>query len=208
MEKTACYSYFYICSEGEILPDVGFSAAENSFFEPDEITTLLGIHPDETSRMGDPRKYGPGTYPFSSWTACRKDEPALDAGEQCLAITRQLRDKIPALQKIARKYNAAIGIMIVPEVWDGEAPAMNFDREVIEFCHRIGASIQIDMYAYDNATMDALGEILETECRLTEELSSLDLGGVAPSEAAELLRRLKETADRQLFKFRKTPEVM
>ena len=202
METTSCYSYFYIESEGEILPDVGFVAAENSFFEPDEITALLGIQPFETRRMGDPRKNGDRTYPFSSWSACRQDEPAMDAGEQCLAIARQLRDKLPVLQEIARKTNVAFGILIVPDVWDGEVPAMYFEREVIEFCHRANASIQIDLYASDNATMDALDDILETECRLTEELSALDLSRVTPPEAAELLRRLKETADGQRNKLR------
>lgn len=157
MKKTTCYSYFYIESKGEILPDIGFVAAENSFFEPDEITALLGIQPFETMRMGDRRKYGPDTYPFSSWSACRQDEPAMDTGEQCLAIVRQLRDKLPVLQEIARKTNVAFGIMIVPEVWDGEAPAMYIDREVIEFCHRANASIQIDLYAYENEPTGAPG---------------------------------------------------
>ena len=210
METTSCYSYFYIESEGEVLPDVGFTAAENSFFEPDEITALLGIQPFETRRMGDPRKNGDRTYPFSSWSACRQDEPAMDAGEQCLAIVRQLRDKLPVLQEIARKTNVAFGILIVPDVWDGETPAMYFEREVIEFCHRANASIQIDLYASENASMDALDDFLDAECRLMQELSALDLSTVTPPGAAEILHRLRKTAEEQrnriIYKLRKTPE--
>ena len=210
MKKTSCYSYLCIESSGDVLPDVGFVAAENSFFEPDEITAMLGIQPFKTMRMGDPRKNGDRTYPFSSWSACRQDEPAMDAGEQCLAIVRQLRDKLPVLQEIARKTNVAFGIMIVPEVWDGEEPSMYLDREVIEFCHRVNASIQFDLYVYDNATMDALDDILASECRLTEELTALDLSSVTPAEAAEILHRLRKTAEEQrnrfLYRLRKPPE--
>ena len=151
-EKTTCYSYFDICSEGELQYGVGFVAEENSEFDPDYITELLGIEPHNKWRTGEPRRHGAGVYgayKFSRWGACRQDTPENDAREQCLAIVRMLKDKIPALKQIKREYNVSFCIIVVPEIYNEEAPALCFDEEIIEFCHATGTVIDIDTYVHD-----------------------------------------------------------
>lgn len=149
MEKTSCYSYFAICSSGEIRNGVGFVARDNSYFDPDDITSQLGIEPFEARKMGAPRKNGNGYYPFSDWACCKQMEPALDAQEQCRQIVRQLRDRIPQLQEIKKEYAVDYSIIIVPHIYHEENPILGFDSEIIDFCYQTGAEISVDMYIYD-----------------------------------------------------------
>ena len=66
MKKTECYTYFSIKGE----------------FDPDEITSILGIQPVKTFRSGEPRYYMKDgrkidtghMYSCSCWAGCRCDE--------------------------------------------------------------------------------------------------------------------------------------
>ena len=149
MDKTTCYSYFAISSAGEIQNDVGFVAAKNSYFDPDEITKTLGIQPFDVRMMGTPRKNGHGVYPFSDWAACRQEEPVMDAEEQCLRIVRELTPHIPDLNKIREQYNVSFSILVVPYIHNEEAPVLGFNSEIIEFCHLTKTEIGIDLYVFD-----------------------------------------------------------
>ncbi len=149
MKNTSCYSYFAICSSGEIRNGSGFVAAENSYFDPDFITAKLGIEPFETRKMGTPRKNGHGCYPFSDWSCCKQAEPAQDAEEQCRIIVRRLRKLIPQLLEIKEQYNVDYSIIIVPHICNEDKPILGFDSEIIEFCYHTGTEIAIDMYIYD-----------------------------------------------------------
>lgn len=114
---TNCYSYFSIESAGEILEGKGCRAADHSFFNPDDITLILGIEPFETVLMGEKRKNGDGSYPFSSWSACKQTEPMIDAREQCLNIVRQLKSSVDRLNKIRQTYKVSFTIVIVPNIY-------------------------------------------------------------------------------------------
>ena len=149
MDKTDCYSYFGICSNGIIKNGVGFIANSKSDFDPDYITDKLHIEPFDSNRMGTPRKNGHGSYPFSDWGACMQTEPAIDAEEQCVRIVRALKDKIPALLDIKKKFDVAFSLIIVPRIYNEETPVLCFNKEIIEFCYRTGTEIGIDLYVYD-----------------------------------------------------------
>lgn len=150
MDNTNCYSYFSIVSAGDILDGKGFIAKDNSFFHPNDITKILGIEPFETRVTGQKRKYGGGTCPFSEWSACKQTEPALDAHEQCLKIVRQLQSFVDKLNEIRQIYNVNFSIVIVPGVYNQEAPVLWFSNEIIEFCYLTKTEISIDMYIYEN----------------------------------------------------------
>lgn len=150
MEKTSCYSYFAICSAGEIRDGVGFVAGENSYFDPDCITEKLGLKPFDVNKMGAPRKSGHGQYPFSDWACCKQTEPALDAEAQCKKIVRELYPLISQLQEIKTEYNVDYTIMIVPHIYNEESPILGVDSEIIEFCYRTGTEIAVDMYVCGN----------------------------------------------------------
>ena len=146
-KKTTCFSYFAICNRGEIRPNIGFVAEENSGFDPEEFTRLLGIVPFASNRLGTLRPNGHGVWPFSCWSACKQSEPRLDAEAQCLSIVRTLQDKIPILLQIKQKYAVDFSLIIVPEIENGETPVLCFSQRIIDFCHATGTEIGIDLYA-------------------------------------------------------------
>ena len=146
--KTTCYSYFSICSAGEVVDGIGLVACENGTFQPDEITDMLGIQPFAAWASGTPRKNGRSIYTFSNWQACKQTEPAMDAEEQCRNIVRELRPRLSQLQDIKRKFNVDFTLMIVPQIYNEENPILGFDREIIEFCYLTGTEIAVDLYVY------------------------------------------------------------
>lgn len=149
MDKTNCYSYFAICSNGIIKNGVGFIANPNSDFNPDFITDKLNIQPYGSTKMGTPRENGHGSYPFSDWGACMQTEPAIDAKEQCVKIVRALKEKIPALLDIKKKFDVTFSLIIVPNIYNEESPVLAFNKEIIEFCYLTGTEIGIDLYVFD-----------------------------------------------------------
>lgn len=164
MNKTSCYSYFYIESAGEI-KEIGtdergrtiadFAAEENSNFDPDEITEILGIIPDRTVRMGERIKNSARTSRFSSWKACTQEsEPCFDVEEQLLNIVEKLSPIIPKIQEIKKKYNVVSGINIVPHIYGEQTPALELEAKIIEFCYLTGSKIGVDIYVCNDGDED------------------------------------------------------
>ena len=145
-DKTFCYSYFSICSAGEIQENIGFVAYENSDFDPDYITNKLGIEPFEIRRMGAPRPQGHGVYPFSNWACYKEFQPATNAETQCQNIVHKLHNQIPLLQEIKQEYNVDYTITVVLHIHGAESPVLAFDSEIIEFCQRTKTKIAVDTY--------------------------------------------------------------
>jgi len=146
MEETSCYSYFSIGSNGVRKDGLGFVANENSIFDPDYISDKLAIQPFDIHRKGAARKYGVGPYPSSGWSALKQTEPVFYVNEQCLKIVRELREKIPLLLEIKQEFDVFFCLEIVPYSYNGQTPAITFDREVIEFCYLTGTEIDVDLY--------------------------------------------------------------
>ena len=148
MDKTSCYSYFAICSNGTIKNNIGFVANENSNFNPDYIINKLKLEPYDTKKMGTPRMNGHGTYPFSDWAACKQTEPELDIEVQCMNIIEILKIKVALLLEIKNEVDVTFCINIVPHIINEETPAIVFNKEIIEFCYLTGTEIGIDLYVY------------------------------------------------------------
>ena len=152
-EKTYCYTYFSIESDGEIRDIDGseicdFFPFEGSCFDPDEITEILEIRPFKTQLMGNPLNEHK-TSRLSSWNALKQEEPSIDAEIQCLAIVHTLKPHISQLLEIKRKYNVNFTIIIVPHIYNEVSPVLFFNKEIIEFCYQTGTEISIDTYVYN-----------------------------------------------------------
>lgn len=148
MNKTTCYSEFVIQSKGK-MTDNGFIANPNSDFKPEEITKTLKITPHWTTTMNEPRPIGKGNYPFSTWSGCKKEEPALDASIQVKAIVEELKEKIPTLLQIKKQYDVNFFITIVPSIYNEEDPYIQFDKEIIDFCYQTNTEIGVHLYIFD-----------------------------------------------------------
>ncbi len=146
MEKTNSYTYFAICSNGEI-EQRGLVAYERGIFDPDDITNLLGIQPFNCCAYGDTKRNGT-KYMFSSWDAERSEIDRLDVEAQCMDTIKNLKNKIPLLKQIKEQYDVNFVIMIVPSIYGEEPPFLYFNEEIIEFCYLTGTIINVDMYVY------------------------------------------------------------
>lgn len=148
--ETHCYSYFSICSEGDIVEGAGFVAAPDSDFSPEEISERLGLEAYRAWRLGDPRPGSDRNYAFSNWQGCYQESPGINAGEQCRKITEILLDKKDILKELKKEYNIYYTISVVSNIYDAEQPIMYFEKDVIKFCSETETEIDIDQYIYTN----------------------------------------------------------
>ena len=128
-----CYTYFLIRGD----------------FDPDVITKMLGLQPDSSRKIGTERKNGHGVYPCSTWSFGRCDQYDVITENQIKTTIAPLKDKIPILNLIRKKYDATFTIEVVPEIYPDEStPTLGPDLEIIDFCHAVRAEIDIDLYVY------------------------------------------------------------
>ena len=146
--NTVVFTSFYIESSGHFENINDYSCRyvpdENSVFDPDVITKMLKVSPTHT-RYGS---YDENHPRISSWEY-RIPEPSLDAEEQLVQLAHKLTPLIPKINEIKSKYNVNVGLMIVPHIYNEEAPIIVLTRDVIEFCHQIGGAVTSDMYVYE-----------------------------------------------------------
>lgn len=146
IEQTSCYAFFLIRSAGELDFYKGFIPEENSTFDPDEITDILGIKPFEIIRYGTLRPNGKSRFNFSSWYGCKQIEPEINRFDQCDKIVEELKPHISELKKIKEKYNVSFSIQIFPCSKDKDGgEVIGFSHDIIEFCYLTDTEIVVDM---------------------------------------------------------------
>lgn len=127
---TDCYTYFKIVGN----------------FDPDTITELLGIVPEEFWKIGDKRKNGT-VYDFACWKTGTCREYDIEVSNQMLKTLVPLLDKTDVLNKIKKRYDVDFVLEVVPTVrFDESTPCLAPSLEVMRFCCAAGISIDIDLY--------------------------------------------------------------
>ena len=127
---------------------VTFFTISGSYFEPSEITNILGIKPDKSWRSDDLRADGK-PYDFSYWECGRCDEYDVYTEEQMEKTISILLDKIDLLKKIYDNYDVGFTLEVIPEVRVDEiTPCLAPSMKVIDFCHETRTRIDIDLYVY------------------------------------------------------------
>ena len=127
---------------------VTFFTISGSYFEPREITKILGIQPDKSWRSDDLRADGK-PYDFSYWECGRCDEYDVYTEEQMEKTISILLDKIDLLKKIYDNYDVGFTLEVIPEVNADEiTPCLAPSMKVIDFCHETRTRIDIDLYVY------------------------------------------------------------
>ncbi len=129
-EHTHCYTYFSIRGD----------------FDPDTVTALLGLTPDEICRVGEPNGFG-GTYSYPRWEFGMCDEYEVLVENQMRKTIAPLLDKVAVLKKIKRENDVAFFLHIVPTVrYDEPVPILAPSLDVMQFCCDTGTKLDIDMY--------------------------------------------------------------
>ncbi|MET3195683.1 DUF4279 domain-containing protein [Bacillus sp. OAE603] len=130
-------------------------------FPLEYVTELLGIYPTNSFIKGEEIKRTKNSKiittkrrfrTYTSWKLGTDYIETLDACIQAKELIAPLLIKVNQLIMIKKKYDCQFILMQVPIIEKGSCPAMGYDQEVINFCSKIGASIEIDLYAnpYDS----------------------------------------------------------
>lgn len=135
--RNRCYTYFKITGD----------------FNPDEVTALLGLQPNEVWKRGDMwlKGHASQTYASSAWLFGRCDEYDPYVEEQMRKTIAPLLDKIDLLNRIREENDVEFCLEIVPNIYAGDInPCLAPPLDVIDFCHATRTQIDIDMYIYDS----------------------------------------------------------
>lgn len=128
--KAHCYTYFRITGD----------------FDPEQITSLLNLAPDEIWQKGDRRENGT-TYGFSSWRFGRCDEYDGDVAVQMMRTIQPLMEKIPILQKMKKQEDVFYVLEVVAYIrFDEASPSLAPSQEVMRFCCDTETEMDIDLY--------------------------------------------------------------
>ena len=131
--RNSCYTYFKIVGN----------------FNPDDISELLNLTPENTRKIGDLRRNGT-KYDFALWEIGRCTEYDIEVEKQMRKTIAVLQDKIPLLNQIRQEYDVSFVLEIVPTIYVNDIhPCLGPSLDVIDFCHATRTEIDIDMYIND-----------------------------------------------------------
>ncbi len=134
MDTNECYVYF---------------AFDGDDFNPDDITSDIGIEPTSVLRKGSKI---PNIRPrINSWKLSTETiiNEIIDVEEMSLEVVRKLQHKIELIEKIKEKYSASTRFQIVIWITTDEkqsTPAIGFNVEIMKFLVETDTFIDIDTY--------------------------------------------------------------
>ena len=130
--RNSCYTYFRIVGN----------------FNPDDVSTLLNLTPEESWKIGDLRRNGT-KYEFANWKIGKCAEYDVYVENQMRKTISILLDKIATLNQIREENDVEFFLEIVPSIYvDDINPCLGPPLDVIDFCHATRTQIDIDMYLY------------------------------------------------------------
>lgn len=121
-------------------------------FDPAEVSVYVGCAATDLRRKGQRRPDVP--FPrFSSWRVSTgiTEADVIDVYEMSQQLVEQL---LPFTQKLAEAktvFNLTCKLQVVLWIDQNEnasMPAIGFDTQVIDFIHKLGATIDIDTYRH------------------------------------------------------------
>ena len=128
--RNTCYTYFKIVGD----------------FNPDYVSELLNIIPQESWKIGDTRRDGT-KYDFALWKVGQCNEYDVEVANQMRKTISGLLEKIDLLNEIREENDVCFYLEIVPTVYVNDTnPCLAPTLDIIDFCHATRTEIDIDMY--------------------------------------------------------------
>ena len=132
--RNSCYTYFTIVGD----------------FDPDSVSHLLNLNPDQSWRIGDLRRNGTA-YDFARWSFGRCDAYDVIVANQMRKTIAPLLNKIEILNEIHLKNDVNFYLAVVPSIHAGDiSPCLAPSLDIIDFCHATRTEFDIDLYVYDS----------------------------------------------------------
>ncbi|EUJ26913.1 DUF4279 domain-containing protein [Listeria cornellensis] len=122
--------------------------AEGDYLEPEIISGLMQINPDEAWRKGEQIANKQKNRRTGSWSIGTNFEESFDVNEQLSKITIMLESKKDALQSMRETYNLEYAFIITIKIENNSKPAIHFNSDLIRFADLIKAEIGVDLYIY------------------------------------------------------------
>lgn len=114
-------------------------------FDPDEITTKLGIKPTEIWRIGDLiTSRGTRRHKQNGWSVYSQVEKSIYLEDYIKSVLEQLQPGWLPLVELCKRYDAEISCVIYYR--SGSVPAIHFDKYLVEMAHQLNAEIDVDFY--------------------------------------------------------------
>jgi hypothetical protein len=117
-------------------------------FDPDKITTLMGIKPTNTWKLGDSIQNTKLRRKHDGWKLSIDKEESLDLNEKIESFLMQLESYSMPLKEIYEKLNAKAEIACAIYIEDEQVPAIHFNHETIKRVSDLGAEIDVDFYLF------------------------------------------------------------
>ena len=131
--RNSCYTYFRIVGN----------------FNPDDISALLNLTPEESWKIGDLRRDGT-KYEFANWMIGKCVEYDVYVENQMRKTISILLDKIATLNQIREENDVEFFLEIVPSIYVNDInPCLAPPLDVIDFCHATRTEIDIDLYVME-----------------------------------------------------------
>ena len=112
-------------------------------FDPEEITTKVGIIPSETWKIGElihPK--GTIRHNKNGWSLKSKLETA-ELEDHVRYVLEQLQPGWEPLAQLCTQHDAEIDCVIYV---NGQVPAIHFDKRIIDRVDKLNAEIDVDLY--------------------------------------------------------------
>ena len=133
--RNSCYTYFRIVGN----------------FNPDDVSALLNLTPEESWKIGDLQRNSTTKYEFANWTIGKCAEYDVYVENQMRKTISILLDKIATLNQIREDNDVKFFLEIVPYIYvDDINPCLAPPLDVIDFCHATRTQIDIDMYLFNS----------------------------------------------------------
>ena len=133
--RNSCYTYFRIVGN----------------FNPDDISALLNLTPEESWKIGDLQRNGTTKYECANWTIGKCAEYDVYVENQMRKTISILLDKITTLNQIREENDVEFFLEIVPSIYVNDInPCLAPPLDVIDFCHATRTQIDIDMYLFNS----------------------------------------------------------
>ena len=120
--------------------------------DPSDITTTLGITPDEVRRRGERIWVDPGrtiTAPFSSWSLSSSTD-SKDVNDHCREVLKRLAGAIGRLDP--RWGVPSFVLYKATHLCGGNGPF--FEADVVQGISALGAELWQDIYSLEEVTLD------------------------------------------------------
>ena len=127
-----------------------YFALKGDDFDPDAFTKLSGLAPTDVFRKGEPGRYVK-TYKFGLWQVSTghiaNDVLLIDEiADQLIEKIKGAADyfaKVISEQKLYAVLEVVLYISMDEKL---STPALGFSSQTIEFLHKVGATIDVDIY--------------------------------------------------------------